>query len=56
MSEVKLRLCLLGRNFQIGRHFELVTTFFLQEVIPEVECTRKIAINISDIFSFWSTL
>ena len=29
---------------------------FLSEVIPEVEYTRKIAISISDILSFWSTL
>ena len=29
---------------------------FLPEVIPEVEYTRKIAIGISDILSFWSTL
>ena len=28
---------------------------FLPEVIPEVEYTRKIAIGISDILSFWST-
>ena len=27
---------------------------FLPEVIPEVEYTRKIAIGISDILSFWS--
>ena len=29
---------------------------FLPEVIPEVEYTRKIAISISDILSFWSML
>ena len=29
---------------------------FSPDVIPEVEYTRKIAINISDILSFWSTL
>ena len=29
---------------------------FLPEVIPEVDYTRKIAISISDILSFWSTL
>ena len=29
---------------------------FLLEVIPEVEYTRKIAMSISDILSFWSTL
>ena len=28
----------------------------LREVIPEVEYTRKIAISISDIWNFWSTL
>ena len=30
--------------------------FHLPEVIPEVEYTRKIAISISDILSFWTTL
>ena len=30
--------------------------FFLPEVIPEVEYTRKIAMRISDILSFSSTL
>ena len=29
---------------------------FLPEVIPEVEYARKIAISISNILSFWSTL
>ena len=29
---------------------------FLPEIIPEVEYTKKIAMNISNIFSFWSTL
>ena len=29
---------------------------FLPEGIPEVEYTRKIAMSISDILSFWSTL
>ena len=29
---------------------------FLLEVIPEIEYTRKIAMSISDIMSFWSTL
>ena len=29
---------------------------FLLEVIPEVEYTRKIAMSILDILSFWSTL
>ena len=29
---------------------------FSPEVIPEVEDVRKIAISISEIFSFWSTL
>ena len=29
---------------------------FLPEAIPEVEYTRKIAISISDILSFWSML
>ena len=29
---------------------------FLPEVIPEVEYTIDIAIRISDILSFWSTL
>ena len=29
---------------------------FLSEVIPEIEYTIKIAMSISDILSFWSTL
>ena len=29
---------------------------YLPEIIPEVEFTRKIALSISDILSFWSTL
>ena len=29
---------------------------FLPEVIPEAEYTRKIAMSISDILSFWSML
>ena len=29
---------------------------FLLEGIPEVEYTRKIAMSISDILSFWSAL
>ena len=53
--EVKLKLCSIIRNLQNGCHFELVTNFLL-EVIPEVEYTRKIAISISDILSFWLTL
>ena len=55
ISEVNVKLCLIFQNFQNGRHFELTTKIF-QEVIPEVEYTRKIAISISDILSFWSTL
>ena len=38
-------------NFQNGRHFELDKSF-----LPEVEYTRRIAMSISDILSFWSTL
>ena len=55
ISEVKLKPCLIFQNFQNGRHFELDKPF-LPEVIPEVEYTRKIAMSISDILSFWSTL
>ena len=29
---------------------------FLPEIIPEVEYTKKIAMSISDILSFWSML
>ena len=53
--EVKLKPCLIFQNVQNGCHFELAT-IFLPEVIPEVEYTTKIAISISDILSFWSTL
>ena len=35
--------------------FELAT-IFLSRVIVEVEYTRTIAMNISEILSFWSTL
>ena len=52
---VKLKLRLIFQNFQNGRHFE-PDILFLPEVIPEVEYTRKIAMSISDILSFWSTL
>ena len=55
ISEVKLKLCLIFQNLKNGHHFEL-DKLFLTEVIPEVEYTRKIALCISDIFSFWSTL
>ena len=55
ISEFKLKLCLIFQNNLNGRHFELAK-FFLPEVIPEVECARKIAMSISDILSFWSTL
>ena len=55
ISEVKLKLCLIFQNFQNGRHFE-PDKLFLPDVIPEVEYTRKIAMGISDILSFWSML
>ena len=55
ISEVRLKLCVIFQNFQNGRHFEL-DKLFLPEVIPEGEYTRKIAMGISDILSFWSTL
>ena len=53
--EVKLKLCLIFQIFQNGRHFE-VAAFFLPEVIQEIEYSSKIAISISNILSFWSTL
>ena len=34
----------------------LNSQFFLQKVIPQVEYAKKIAMSISDILSFWSTL
>ena len=61
----------LGRSFHICGQIEGVFNIskfskwppfiardelFLTEVIPEVEFTRKIAISISGILSFWSTL
>ena len=55
ISEVKLKLCLIFKFFQNGRHFELATNF-LPDVIPEVEYARKMVISISDILGFWSTL
>ena len=56
ISEVKLKLCFIFQNFQNGRHFELATKLFSPEVIPEGEYTRKIAMSISEILIFWSTL
>ena len=55
IPEVKLKLCLIFQNFQNSRHFELIKNF-LPEMMPEVEYTRMMAISISDILSFWSTL
>ena len=55
ISEVKSNLCLIFQIIQIGRFFEIATNF-LQEVIPEVEYISQIAMNISEILSFWSTL
>ena len=56
ISEVKLKLCWIFHNFQKGRHFELTGNLFLPEVIPEVEYTKKVAISISEILTFRSTL
>ena len=49
--EVKLKLCFIFQNFQNAASRQT----FSPEVIPKVEYTRKIAISISDILSFWST-
>ena len=46
---VKLKLCLIFRGFQNGRHFEVITNF-LPEAIPEY--TSKMAKVISDVLSF----
>ena len=57
----------LGRSFHIWHQIESVFNFkmaaisssrqtFSPEVIPEVEHTKRVAISISDILSFWSTL
>ena len=54
-TEVKIKLCLIFRNFQNGCHYEVATTL-VPEVIPEVEYTSQIAMIIFDILSFWSTL
>ena len=54
-ADVKLKLCLRFPNFQNGRLFD-VATIFLPEAIPEVEHASKIAINVSNILSFWSML
>ena len=56
ISEIKLKLCSIIENFQNGHSFRAHDKFFLLEVIPEVEYTRKIAICIFDILSFCSTL
>ena len=59
ISEVKLKLCLIFQNliFQISKWplFWARDKLFLPEVIPEDEYTRKIAMSIADILSFWST-
>ena len=52
ISKVKWKQCLI---FQNGCHFQVATNF-LPDVIPEVEYSSKIAMSISDILSFWSTL
>ena len=52
ISEVTLKRWVIFQNFQNGCHFELSINFFLPEVTPEVEYTRKIAISISDILSY----
>ena len=54
----------LRSNFSCVQYFNFfkkAATFrsrqtFLLDVMPEVEYTSKIAMSISDIFSFWSTL
>ena len=54
----------LGWSFHISCQIEAVFNIsefskwqtFLLEVIPEVEYTKQIAMSISDILSFWSTL
>ena len=48
-------LSLIFQNFQNSRHFEVATNF-LPKAIPEFEYSNKIAMNISNILSFWSTL
>ena len=56
ISKAKLQLYLIFQNFQNGRHFQVAKNFFLLNVIPEVEYISKIAMSISDILIFWSTL
>ena len=46
-----MKLCLIFRNFQNGRHFEVATNV-LPKVIPEVEYSSQRAISISDVLSF----
>ena len=55
ISEVKLKLCLIFQIFKMAAILNSRQTF-LPEVITEVEYTRRIAMSISDILSFWSTL
>ena len=55
ISEVRFKLCLISQNFKTGTILSSRQTF-VPKVIPEVEYTRKIAMSISDILSFWSTL
>ena len=50
--------CVYVKYFKIFKMAAILSSrqTSLPEVIPEVEYTRKIAMSISDILSFWSTL
>ena len=48
----QIEAVLLFWHFQNGRHFQ-ITTNTLLEVIPEIDYTSKITMNISKILSFW---
>ena len=55
ISEVRLQLSLIFQNFYMAAIFSSRQTF-LPDAITEVEYNSKIAMSISDILSFWSTL
>ena len=41
ISEVKLKLCLIIRNFKNGRHFELATNYFTGSYTGSWRCQKE---------------
>ena len=55
ISQIKLKACLIFKICEMAAIFRS-RQICLPHVIPEVEYASKIAISISNILSFWSTL